>query len=214
MMRFPSPLAAALVLCRLVAPAQAGDQPVDYVSIDCDAAHGSLQIAKLRSASASLVPRDRWVRALDDMVGSKSLPGDDGFQFPINDLERACKIGNARYQVRLKAVIFGTHVLGRCGAADPSVEVSVLRNGLSVVDKFLMVDNCGDTGTTGLNVSVLEFLEPAGIMRLNATFEDGKQRLTPLALSFDTKSIKDLALEKVWDDLPMSSDNGVARPTQ
>jgi hypothetical protein len=207
-------LTATLMLCGFVAQVHAEDQPADYVSIECDAAHGSLLIEKHRSASASEIPHGRWIRALNDMVGSRPLPRDDGVEFPTNDLERACKIGKARYVVRLHAVIFGSHVLGRCGAADPGVEVSVRRNELKVLDKFLMVDNCGDTGTSGLDVSTLEFLEPAHAMRLNAMLDDESKGLTPLTFTYDLESINDLTLQKVWGSRPVSSQNIVTPPAE
>jgi hypothetical protein len=193
--------------------ARAQEPGIEYVAIRCDTKHGVLIIEKHVAANLSGVPRHPGTRTIDQMVGSKALPHDDGRQFPINDLVRSCKLGEARYLVRARARIFGSHVLGRCGAAEPSVELGVSRNGVELLVSLLMVDSCGDTDTSGLDVEELHISEPTQTMQLKATFEDphGSVRM-PFDVTYDFAALDGLTLEKVWKTAPLPAGHSSSAP--
>jgi hypothetical protein len=205
----------AVLLCGLVQFVQAQDRAVDYVSIKCETSRAVMTIEKHVYVKVADLPKDSWTRSLDRMVGVRPLPRDDAFEFPTNDLVRSCTLGKARYVARVRARVFGSHVLGRCGAAEPGAGVTVTRDGVKLLNDFLMADNCFDTGTSGLDVNRLRLSELASSMTLQATLDNQKESSNmAFDLSYDYASMGDLTLERVWGARPMPPVGGASAPSK
>ena len=195
-------LVAALLWCAL-AQARDGHASIDYVAIRCDAVHGVLAIEKHLDAASGDVSKGPRARRLDRMVDYQALSKDDGVQSPVNDLRATCRVGAAVYAVRLRAHVFGSHVQGRCGAAPTSVDVRVTRNGVRLLDGFLMGDSCGDTGTGDMGIDRLSLSEPLQAMTLHGTLDDPPSAtVSPLEIRFDFAALPSLTLDQVFAARP------------
>jgi len=196
-MRRSLPLhAVAAALCATVGFVTAHAQEPS-ARITCEATAGRLRLDVWPEISAASAPHGRDVATYSRMVRHRNYPTPghehdnwDSAEQPARDFVRRCTVLGARYVLTLRAHPFGTHALGRCGAALPSFDLSLTRNGQNLVDRLLLQDNCGDEDNA---VSVRRVIadENSRMMSLSLTAEDnfgtpeGWPQRTEVALPFD-----------------------------
>jgi len=144
--------AVAAALCTTVGFVAAQAQEPG-ARMTCESAAGRLRLDIWPEISPASAPQGRDVATYSRMVRHENYPTPghehdnwDSSEEPARDFVKRCTLLGARYVLTLRAHPFGTHALGRCGAALPSFDLSLTRDGQRLLDPLLLQDNCGDEG--------------------------------------------------------------------
>lgn len=194
---FPAAFAAALAATVFSLSAQA---QVPSARFACEPAAGRLRIDVTPEVPQAAEPHGVDVATYTRMVETKPYrvagqePGYDSTQLPAHDFIRRCTLVGARYVMTLRAHPFGTHALGQCGAALPSFDVTLLRNGERLLDSLLLQDNCGAgensslAGITGIVVDEHGRSLSLSLLASEVDRQNGWPSRSTLAIRFDELS--------------------------
>jgi hypothetical protein len=70
--------------------------------------------------------------------------GDEGYQEVVRNAHYWCRLGTADYSVSIAPHIFNGRVSGPCGAAPPSISVTITRNGKRIASDITFESYCND----------------------------------------------------------------------
>jgi hypothetical protein len=130
-----------------------------YVTITCDNAKQSLSIAEHIAESETAIPKTLSTYGLDGMLEFVPAGESDGVMKIKAPLKKNCRIGKADFRLVILPHLYNPRVQGMCGAAAPSVQMSVWRNGKLLLDKLLFRVHCPTDGATDTEIEAASFSE-------------------------------------------------------
>lgn len=124
-------------------PSIADDWP--YAKVTCDKENKTVRIEEFSADDRAEIPNVQGVQDLYALTEVKTLRGpsiDDDVIVKKKDFWFKCKLGQAEYKVRISPWKFSPRVNGMCGAYSPSIELTVWRGGLKLMNKIVFSGYC------------------------------------------------------------------------
>jgi hypothetical protein len=130
-----------------------------YVTITCDNTKQSLSIAEHIAESETAIPKTPGTHGLDGMLEFVPAGESDGIIKIKAPLKKNCRIGKADYRLVILPYNYNPRAQGMCGAAAPSAQMSVWRNGKLLVHKLVFRMQCPADGAMDTEIETVSFLE-------------------------------------------------------
>ncbi|MDB5814681.1 MAG: hypothetical protein JWN23_1798 [Rhodocyclales bacterium] len=127
-----------------------------YATVSCDKTNQRIVVSEKIAETEDEIPKDKSSMGLDGMLEISPIGEEDGVLKVKKYLNRTCILGKAKYRLIVKPHFFNNRVQGMCGAAAPSINLAVYKNGKIIMRDFIFKINCPSEGD--LNNKVNEVL--------------------------------------------------------
>lgn len=131
-----------------------------YVVVSCDTEGQTLNITEGRADREEDIPRFKNAWSLGAMLKFTPDGTGDGLLEEIAPLQKECTAGRAKYTLVIHAYKFNHRIQGRCGAAAPSVKLTLLRDGKILIKDLIFRLNCFEDGDDENEIESVWISEP------------------------------------------------------
>jgi hypothetical protein len=144
----------------MVAAVSAHAEFSNYAQVSCNEHNLVVTISELQTedeAELIAVPGTQSV-TLRSLV---RLVSDDRGDFLIKDhhWKSSCVLGAGDYALQISPWKYNAKINGLCGALDPSIELSVSRNGIQLIERLVFSGSCDGTWNEKLIIESVSFDE-------------------------------------------------------
>lgn len=130
-----------------------------YVTIFCDKTKQVLTISEGNADSESDIPRNANAWGLNEMLQFMPIGTEDGITEVKFPHKQECKIAKSTYQIAVQPYNYNHRIQGMCGAAAPSAQLTIFRNGKVFISNLVFRINCVADGDTDNKIEEVSFSE-------------------------------------------------------
>jgi hypothetical protein len=130
-----------------------------YVTISCDKIKQVLIVSEGTADSEAEIPRNANAWGLDEMLQFMPIGTEDGITEVKSPLRQECKIAKSTYQIAIQPYNYNHRIQGMCGAAAPSAQLTIFRNGKIFIRNLVFRINCLADGDTDNKIEEILFSE-------------------------------------------------------
>ena len=123
-------------------------------------------------------------KAMDDLVRIENVSDTDSFRHKIADWNTTCQLGSAVYAIEVSPWNWDDHIGGMCGAGSPEVELTVVRNGMRLLDNLVFFGYCDGSWNEQLAVLSVTFSESVSTATFTVNLVANAGGPTPLVFAY------------------------------
>ncbi len=130
-----------------------------FVTVACDAGRDTLYISEGRADAEADIPQGEGVFSLNGMLKFVPIGAEDGRTEVKSTLEKKCQRAAATYMLVVVPHKYNHHVQGACGAASPSVKLTLFRDDKILIKDLLFKVNCWQEGGDDTEIETVSVSE-------------------------------------------------------
>ena len=158
----------------------------NFAKVKCDPQRSMLTIAEDETEEPEKYVSEAGfqTKAMDDLVRIENVSDTDSFRHKIADWNTTCQLGSAVYAIEVSPWNWDDHIGGMCGAGSPEVELTVVRNGMRLLDNLVFFGYCDGSWNEQLAVLSVTFSESVSTATFTVNLVANAGGPTPLVFAY------------------------------